>query len=394
MKIRKSTTLIYLVIIWGILVQLLPTSTSPNDINAGWISLYVRIGLVLCVAFILFAKKYAIKRIYGQTANMALLFLFSILTLQLKPFTEAYYNMYYYLILALVISMDLTSFKINKFVNVLFYVMCILFCLAGILVVMKYQPMCDFLSNYYTRHWVKSTYYMTLSGKPVGSYATHSIAGFMYFQFILILYYKNKARFSWINMGLMGCLAFLIVMLRSNTAIMLVGLSVVLLLIERRGSSSLRRLIFKIGVVITITIFIMINIESIGTIVGNSENGLLGRFTGTSNFLTNIEFLKNNLLPIGWTTSSSLWLSDSGYIIVLIRGGLLSLLLIYGGVYMCVKKNMLNKAAIYPMLISLAVFEIGYPILLEIKYMLFIPVLIVFLNSAYRDATDVEMSLR
>ena len=48
---------------------------------------------------------------------------------------------------------------------------------------------------------------------------------------------------------------------------------------------------------------------------------------------------------------------------------------------MFLKKNVVNKVARITVFISIAAFEMAYPILLEIRYICFIPFLVIYLNT-------------
>lgn len=368
-------------LIWAVLIQFLPSSLSQTEINSGWISLYTRIGILLMALFILGTRRIVAKMVIFQIANIMLLFLFSWLTIRYKGFHEAYYNSLYYILLAGVFVVDLRNQEVGKLINILFYLAVIVFCILGIGVILRETTICRFLSTYYTRYWERSAYYSVMMGKPVGTYSVHSISGFMYFEFILMLHYKNKKDPKWYNTILIAALSVIIAMLQSNTAVMLLGLGALIILFEHRKKESLRTFIFKVAFVVAVCLFLFMNMDAIQAITGNSENGLLGRFTGASAFLRNIRFLEKNMLPIGFTGSSSLWLSDNGYIIAFLRGGIVNVLAIYGGLYFFLKRNVLNKAARVSVLLSIAAFEMAYPILLEIRYICFLPFLLVYLNT-------------
>lgn len=381
MKIRKSSILLSSILMWGFILQILPTSNSETDTSFSSFGLLFRVALVLVVCFILFTKKVSVKALGFQIINLLLMVGYTWLTIRLKGFTAAYYNLYLYLILAIVLSLDLRCFKTTKFFDALFYLLCIVVCVTGILVVIKEPNVCNYIAKYYNRYWERCTYYMMNAGKPVGSYATHSIAGFIYFQFGVLLYFKNRQKFSWINSILLATIVFLMLMLRSNTAILLIGLGVCLILLNNRENKSKTKLIMQMLVVGLGCAIICINMEWIQAITGSKENGLLGRFTGASVFLNNFTFLRNNMLPIGFSTSSSIWISDCGYIVALLRGGILNVIILYGSAVAFFKRNLSSKKILLPALSSLLLFEIGYPVLMELKYVLFLPFLVIALNS-------------
>lgn len=385
MKIRKSEFLIFLIVIWGILLQLLPTSFSEIDTQFSFFSLFFRIAIVFLVLFIIVTKKYSKRALMIFFVNIALMIFFTIFTAHYKGFDKTYYNLYLYILLALILSLNIKQFKCTKCMEICFYGLCIIMCMMGILVVLKNSAICELLSTYYNRYWKQCTYYMTLAGKPVGTYATHSIAGFMYFQFLIMLYFKNQKKGNILNVILMCMFVFIIIMLRSNTAITLLGLAAILLLFEKRKKQKLVWFIIKVAFVIGICILLYLNMDWIQTITNSKENGVLGRFTGTSLFINNFNFLKNNIMPIGFTSSDTVWLSDCGYIIALLRGGIFNVIVIYTEFYFFLKRNITKRKAIIPLLSSLIIFEIGYPVLMELKYVVILPFIIIYINSFSTD---------
>lgn len=381
MKVKKTQFMLFFMLIWALIMQVTPTSTSPTVVSSAWIAYYTRAGLLFVLLFLVGTRRIVKKAALIQLCNIVCMFLFSWLTIRYRGFKEAYYNAFYYFFLACILVMDLRGLRISRYYNLLFYGLVVFFGILGILVILKIPAVCEFLSTYYTRHWDYSAYYMTRAGKPVGTYAVHSIAGFMYFQFALLLYYKNKKTTKWYNIALISLMAVLIAMLRSNSAVMFLGLGAMIILFDNREQLRFGSLVFRAAFIIAVCVFVIINMDSIQRITGSTENGLLGRFTGTSAFLSNLRFLASNLLPIGFTGSNSLWLSDNGYIVALIRGGIFNIAAMYGGVYYFLKRNVENKSARVSLLISIAAFEMAYPVLLEIRFLSFMPFLILYLNS-------------
>lgn len=386
MKVKKSNLCIYLVLLWGIVLQLVPTSESATDVSFSSFSMLFRIAVLTVLIYLLGTRKVQYKVVLCQVVNIAFMTGYTVYSLKSRGFTEAYYNTYLYIILMLVLCMNIKNCTLPKFGEFMFYTLGIIMCILGLLIVFGNDAMGGFITQNYNRYWEKCTYYMVLAGKPVGSYATHSIAGFMYFQFLTMLYFKNQHKKNWLNMILMGVFVFLIAMLRSNTAILFLGLGAVLILYKDKTKMTVRSFMLKTAFIIAICVVLCLNMDWIQSITGSKENGFLGRFTGTSAFLLNFKFLKENLIPIGFTSSSSLWLSDCGYIIALLRGGILNMAVMYGSVYLFFKKNIIDKRMMYPFLISLFAFEIGYPILMELKYVMMLPFIVVFLNSLSTEA--------
>ena len=390
MKVKKSGLCIYLVLLLGILIQLLPTSVSETDISFATFAMLFRLALGAVLIYILGTRRIHKKAILWQIANIVLMMAYTIYSIKVRCFSEAYYNMYLYVLLMSVLCLNIKGCTLPKFAEYFFYILCIILCTVGLLIVFKNQAVSTIISRNYNRYWEKCAYYMVYAGKPVDMYAIHSIAGFMYFQFLSMLYFKNRCKNSWLNRVLMGLFILLIAMLRSNTAIMLLGLGGVMILVKDKAKMSKRSFILKLSFIVIVCVVVCMNMEWIQVIMGSEENGILGRFTGKSLFLQNFLFLKENIIPIGYTSSSSLWLSDCGYIVALLRGGLFNVAVLYGSAYFFFKRNIIDKKMMIPFVVSLFVFEIGYPVLMELKYVMMMPFIVIFLNSVAMEDGKVD----
>ena len=63
---------------------------------------------------------------------------------------------------------------------------------------------------------------------------------------------------------------------------------------------------------------------------------------------------------------------------------------LYGSAYFFFKRNIIDKKMMIPFVVSLFVFEIGYPVLMELKYVMMMPFIVIFLNSVAMEDGKVD----
>lgn len=388
MKIRITNFKLNIAVLWMLAMLFLPTSLSDTLIMTSWTTRYYVITLLTIALLLVPIKKHKLVTIGWQLFGIGMLIVCTFLTMLLKDgFRTEYGYVMLYLCIAFVFSLNLGKYDLPRFYDKLFIVVCVIFIVAGFLVIFDYQPVKLFLNSYYTQHREYGTYVATQRGKPVGTFVQHSISAIMYYLMIVLLYFRNMKKQSIVNFALIGCFIFMIINLKSFTALAVLGLGVILLLINKRKSNAFRGFLLKTLLLIGMVGVVLANTNYITEITSSDVNGLAGRFTGTSLFLQNFDFLRNNILPIGLTNSSTLWLSDCGYIVNLIRGGIVFVFIIYGGFILFVWKNSLNRKAAIALLAAVLLFEVGYPILFEFRFIVFLPFFILYSNQIYQGFT-------
>ena len=388
MKLNLRNLKVNMVVIWMLIMLFLPTSISNTQIMASWTKIYCCITLALFFPLMLPFKWKNLKVLIVQLCGVSILVVCSVITLSVKvDFESEYGYIFLYLCLAILFSLELKKMYISEFYDKIFMIWCAIFLVAGILVIVGNEPLRGFLSTYFTHHREYGTYVAMQRGKPVGTFVQHSISAAMYFLMLVLIYFRNMKKKSIINYIFIVGFVFLIINLKSYTALALLGLGVFLLFLDKLKHNTFKSLIFKMGLIIGIVAVVLKNTNYISEIISSDVNGFAGRFTGTRPFLKNFAFLRNNLLPIGLTNSDLLFLTDCGYIVNLIRGGLVFVFIIYIGFILCVWKNCYNEKAAFVLLSTVLLFEIGYPILLEFRFIGFLPFYILYTNQIFLNSS-------
>jgi len=234
---------------------------------------------------------------------------------------------------------------------------------------------------------------MLAARKPVATFGTHSVASFfIFFLFFLnIKTYQVKGKMVYLITSIIMLL--LLIFIRSNTALGYSGIAFFILagtFIKKKSS-----LLLVFGIVVTIFFYISVIDPTIIdvfyeydvlSILTSKDNGLAGRYSGTSVLAPTIDYIKNNpFVPVGLTYSDKLYYTDSGVILYFLRGSIFLASAIYLGFYSFLNSNLLRKKDVYYVFFFFMIFEIGYPTLIEPRVLCFIPFVVVYLNHLFAE---------
>ena len=116
-------------------------------------------------------------------------------------------------------------------------------------------------------------------------------------------------------------------------------------------------------------------------IYGSEGNGLTGRYSENSVLQPTIDYIiENPFSPIGLSYSDKLYYTDSGFILYTLRGSFLMPIVIYIGTFFFFLRNIANRKTAYFLFFSILIFEIGYPILINIRMLYFLPIIVILVN--------------
>ena len=127
--------------------------------------------------------------------------------------------------------------------------------------------------------------------------------------------------------------------------------------------------------------------ESFRYITNSDKNGIIGRFGAGGALESTLKYIKSNFFnPIGVSYSSELYYTDNGFIINILRGGVIFTISIYVSFYIFLKKNVKFKSAVYIIFISILMFEIGYVTFLYFRTFYILVFIILYLNYLYDES--------
>ncbi|NRT10964.1 hypothetical protein [Flavobacterium sp. 14A] len=293
-----------------------------------------------------------------------------------------------FLFLSCLFLLDLKNIQVNKSINFFFLICSYLIITLGFGIIFRVIPILNFILDHYTAGYDALLPNMLSGLKPVATFATHSIAAL----FLFIFFYLNiKAYKSFKkNIYLLTAVLFLLLLLfiRSNSALVFISFSF-LILFKLFVSNKSSLIYFALLVILIIIYFGFIDDSvilflknfDISSILSSDKNGLQGRYSSASPLQVTMDYiLSNPFSPLGLTYSDKLYYSDSGFILYFLRGSIFLMFGIYFGFILLIKNNLCNNREAYFFIFITLLFEIGYPVLLYIRFIYFIPFYIVYSN--------------
>jgi hypothetical protein len=311
----------------------------------------------------------------------------------LSPFAQ--YSpgvVFIYIAIALLYMVNIQGVVSRRGVLAAFTLMNAISLALGVAIVARFQPVHDVLKSYYSAFYPELVPNMLGAfaiSKPVLTFATHSMAGFMVYVlgYLSLLAYERDGRW----LGLVAASAYLgLLILLSSTSSIILGavLAGQLTWVLVRRFPSLAWFIpgaVAVAVVIAVTMAGLTLTGVVTTVqdavLGDQIVGLRARYSETGLLAEDIRYLSlHPLRPIGFTSSESLYLGDSGLAVNLMRGSLPVMLAVYGGLYVFFRHNIHDvRTARWLWLVTVA-FEIGFTPLQYFRFVAALPLLVAYAN--------------
>jgi len=220
---------------------------------------------------------------------------------------------------------------------------------------------------------------MVAAHKPVTVFATHSLAGtFNYLLFFLNFrtYKKTGSRlFLWLGL-LEACVC---VALMSTTSLVFAALAFAELAWNFRKSA--------IAIVASILLFIPADIRgsilyAASLMLPNEGNGFWARYGLSGGLHPSIQFILDHpFRPIGLNYSPMLYIQDSGPMQYILLGSVPLLLLVYGGLFLFLARNLRDRIDLWRLFLLLLASEVGFSTITYFRSLLLIPASVIYLNS-------------
>lgn len=293
-----------------------------------------------------------------------------------------------YLLLALLFALNLRD--VVPHANTLFLLNVILISL-GLISHFKPDLVQAFFADHYSafRPGPELVEEMLQSGKPVLSFVTHSLAAFFFWLFFYLNWqtWERRGKVLYIGFSLSYMLLALMLQSFSGYAVVVIGLLVILHTLVKRRSG--------LGILAIVTCLSLIGlvaarggvgegvIDSVYETANSRENGILGRYTGNGPGVLSLGYLSQNpLRPIGLGYSSDLpVISDSGLIELAVRGSFPLVLVVYGGFWWFLRRNVKWRRSRIVLFAAFMAFELGFSNLLYFRTLYLLPFAVAYLNS-------------
>lgn len=382
---KKIINIVFAIII--ILVWLMPVSNQYNTLNDNMMRNCYLLSLGVIVCAYLYESKYDKKQLLISFLIILILIIATEITLIFNKdsATISYGYLMNYIPFCVLINFKAEKLCKGKILDSLFVGVCILIITTGILTVLNNSFVEQLLKTNYIIHYPHIYTVMWNSHKTVTFFATHSIACYIYFILWWLLDYRRHIKKGILNYVLMLGIFFNIIMCQSVSAVLCIGIIFgyyYLSWIKRANKNTIFR---SIILLVIFLIIILANSNSIIKILSSSENGILGRYGSTGNLNSTINFAIKNVIPIGLCDIDGLWLTDGGYFIHFVRGGILMLYLFYLGLYRFLKINIKDTKRAKLLFIALLLFEVGYQFTICMRFFLIMLFAVIYFSYLYNE---------
>jgi hypothetical protein len=229
-----------------------------------------------------------------------------------------------------------------------------------------------------------------LNDKPVLTFATHSMAGFMIYLLCYMVLSAYRVHGGPWRLGIAAGYLGLLIALRSTTGTMFAAITMpqMLVLVLRRHPrlTAPAGLVVLLGAVATL-LWLGITADVVGAairdaVVGDRVRGLFSRYSEEGLLASNFAyFSRAPLSPIGLTATETLYLGDSGLVVNLLRGSVPLMVTVYGGLFLFLRFNLRRRATATWLWWVIVLFEVGFTPLQYFRFTAFVPFLVVYLNS-------------
>jgi hypothetical protein len=236
--------------------------------------------------------------------------------------------------------------------------------------------------------------------KPVLTLATHSLAAFFYW-LLFCLHLEGFRRLrSRVLLVLALWMLALCASLQSTTGVIFTAVGVVQLgvlafaRLEQRGR--ILGALVIVGLATSAAILFRDRVDDLVTtavrgVLGHRAAGLLARYTEDGNLAGTLQYVTTQpWRPIGLTYSPALFYGDSGFVIYALRGSVLLPVFIYLGLYLWLRRNLLDRRLARTFWLAIVAFEIGFTPLIFFRFVGVLPFLLVWCNEWVRLGTPEE----
>lgn len=370
---------------------------SPTSIGSVFSTLLwaVSFCLLLVLLLLLLLRKHGMGSTYLLGNSLLILAILFAATIR-SPFPDYRWGgLLPFIPLVLLLSVNLRELAFHGALRSWLTVVNAINITAGIAVIVHADRIGDFIIDFYSFGYTELVPTMVKNGLPVMTFGTHSVAAFFYYLFFWINFETFKTHKTWFNFVSAICYIGLGCLVRSVTGVGLM-LVAILQLLHYGAQKNLRRTLLGIvlaGMVALGVLYYYVpytedwvaGAKVASDIVTSPTGGFLGRFSQTGTLYATVNYIRNNpFSPVGFGNRDDLMFGDSGPVEYLLRGSIVLVYMIYGGLFLFLRQNMLSRRYAWNLFLVIMAFETGYSSLGYYRILYFIPVLVVYLNDLTR----------
>jgi hypothetical protein len=303
-----------------------------------------------------------------------------------------------YLVVALVYTLRISDLSGGRTLRVALTVANIVNLVAGAAVVFHNAFIDNFLVTHYTTFYPELVSAMTERGKPVLTFGSHSTAAFFFY----LLFLLNLETFAVLKGRSYFCFALCYLVLGfalfSVTGVVLMSVGAIQLVIFV-ALRNWRRFAVVATIAVAAIVFLVKHyatyLQDTSEAIFLAEqaattsdiNGFSGRFSELGTMYTTVRYIKDRpFSPVGVGYRGDLFFGDCGPVEYYLRGSLVLVCCMYGGLFLFLKRNLVSKKHLFAVFAVILAFEVGFSSLTYVRLLCLMPVLVIYLNDLARKA--------
>jgi hypothetical protein len=359
----------------------------PSSYNEGWSATLTRLSFIVSMIFLIWlALRTGVSKQICLWISSAIviwlcfctfLSLFSSLhEITLSPLTL-------FPPIAFLFSIKVIDFRAENLTRILAMISMANVCMA--IAMLTSEPFQGFMASYYNNFSSDLIMDMVGAKKPVLTFATHSLAGAFVYVFFWLNFrtYQKTGKRLHLLLAVLHVAMCIAIMSITSLALSLAAIVELTCNFKWLAAISAASAYFLIPLSMKDTIG-----DALSAAVWHRESGgyFIRYFDAHGSLANAFAYIHNHpLLPMGLMYSHDLFdegaQTDSGPVSYFLRGSIVLVLLMYGGFFLFLRRNLLNKWDCYRLFLVVCLTELGAVVLVYPRSFLLIPAFIIYLNS-------------
>jgi hypothetical protein len=322
----------------------------------------------------------------------------TLITVALYSDPIAWGTAFEYCLLMLVLSLDLRSIRLSRFIRTAIAGANVIGIVGGVGILTGNESVGAFVLDHYSAFYPELVSNMLLLHKPILTFSTHSLAGFFLYLFFWLNWETYKLRRSILALVFASSWLILLGALVSFTSLGFAALALA-----------------QIGVwlwkhnpvaLVTVTICLLAGtfvglhmlqdaldlddpLEIAAGLLSSDVSGPLARYGAGGGEQEHIQYLLDHpLSPVGFSGPVSNATVDSAPLVYLLRGSVPLLLLIYFGLYRFLRLNLGATGIALTLFLVIVAFETGFTVLAYFRTFYLLPIVVIYLNNLNPQERD------
>jgi hypothetical protein len=312
---------------------------------------------------------------------------------------SAYGALVLYGVLSVMMMLNLRDVRLPAWSGRLLNIVNVVNFIIGLAILLGIQSIDQLVIQFYTtsKDYADLVPSMLLVRKPVLSFGTHSLAAFFFYLFFYMNWeaYRalGKKKFLGFAIGYLLMTGSLV----SVTGVFLATLGLGQVLLHLWSVVRMKSL-WALGALALVGFFFAFPpssaaiqnardaAQAVVMLTTSTSGGFGGRLAAGGTLDYNIRYIRAHPFgPVGVSNSPTLLFVDSGWVEYMLRGSVPLLVVIYGSLYLFLKRSLLSKADRLWLFAVILAFELGFTSLTYQRMLCLLPFAVIFLNDVRRS---------